>query len=246
MRRIRLFLSVWGLTLSIPSILAVPFDTTLPPVFGIPRCVVTGIYCDWDETEPLPLLTNIQPSLLHFNLPVHHKHNDSGGDGKAVIHAIQTIEETFLHALKDEVNIMFPHEYHRQHEQQLPREGNKAQIVKGKKNKTTVYPVQGLHIRFEKEGHTFPYDLQGTLEREKHEHHIAHAVHEVEKAVVHTIEQEVGVLFPHPHPEPRKQRTIKATRPANNMANKPKATKQNEQEHHDYLSLQEFLEFTDE
>ena len=77
---------------------------------------------------------------------------------------MESVEESVVHALRDEVKVMFPHEDHPQHDER------KTTLVKKTKKHKEPAHHEGLHIRFEKEGHPFPYDLQGSLEKEKQEH----------------------------------------------------------------------------
>lgn len=265
------------------GVLAVPFDTTYPPLFGVLRCVlVAGVYFETTVTPP-DVLTTLQPSLFalhtrlsahhhhHHQQPQHHRHHHyyhhhSGGSKghhapsdntvshshiikdpnqdyeqaeEAVFHAIEVVEESVVHALQDEVKVMFPHEEHTHHQQ------HKTTLVNKKKKHQEPAQNEGLQIRFEKEGQPFPYDLQGLLDTEKQEQNIAHAVEVAEKAVVHAIEQEVDAIFQYP-PKLEKQPT-KATRSARKTANpgNKKHSHKGEAEH-DYHTLEEFLEFTEE
>ena len=102
-----------------------------------------------------------------------------------------------------------------------------------------------MHVRFEKEGHPFPYNLKGALDKEKKEHNISHAIHEAAKAVVEAIEQEVDILYSKT-PKHEKQIISKATRSARKTS-RPGLNKNGvRNEEHAYHSLEEFLEFTDD
>ena len=240
----RFLLLVFALTATHSS-LAVPFDTTCPPLFGVPRCVVTGVY--WETEPPSSLLTTLQPSLLRVHSRSHkhsggkqaeNSNNDNERDEHERFHVIESVEESVIHALQDEVNLMFPHENSLQHHENEQHKTNKYASVKTQQPENNP---RELRIRFEKEGHPFPYDLQGALDKEKKEHNISHAVQVAEKAVVHAIEEEVDTLFTN-LPRHEKQPSSKATRPARKTI-KPEEI---QKEEHHYHSLEEFLEFTDE
>ena len=167
---------------------------------------------------------------------------------------MEVVEETVVHALEEEVKVMFPH-----HQEHSPEgQYHEQQVTHNQLHRQHVLPVQvqqqhhdnearPLHIRFEKEGQIFPYDLQGSLDKEKQEHNIAHAVQVAEKAFVRAIEQEVDTFFPQLHPLGKQpsSKAIRAARktPKSIVHNNHKKHKAHDGvEQHDYHSLEEFLE----
>ena len=256
---------------------AVPFDLTTPPLFGIPRCVVSGVYY-WDPNNStcytvtsMNQLAVLNPALLTFPLYCSRAGGDprcGGGDNdkeyekyeQAIFHALESAEERIVHAVRDEVNIMFPRPRH---------EVETAAVNKPKQQQQqqapSVVPQTHRHhldlsqVRLcgDDKHRPYPYDLKGALDKEKEEHNIAHAAEAVEKAVVHAIEQEVETIFPHSTTKPvavakedndkkkPSSQKSKATRPSRKTTKSDKA-KHDEEHHNWHPPLEEFLEFTDE
>lgn len=296
LRLLTVILSI--LHFSISSIRAVPFHLVTPPLFGIPRCVVTGVYYYrgdanlniTSEAEPsihLHELAVLNPSLLLLHLhryPSSNRSKDgapvtskSGVDDerlitdeeyeqceRATIVALASAKDGIVHAVQDEVNIMFPAHETRHKCHVVTQVNRKVPVVdtssKGMSN--TSMDISKVQFSHDDRHRPYPYDIKGALDKEREEHNVAHAVEAVDKAVVHAIEQEVDTVFPSPSPSPSSSSS--QTKPVvvqkshrndvlheNNKHKKSSKKKANTNDNHNHdhtgqLSLEEFLEFTDE
>lgn len=206
---------LWILLSCTTAVHAVTFvDLTTPPMFGIPRGVVTGLYYG-DATNYTAAVTStnqlavLNPSLLLFP---HRSLSFSRAVGAGsdycnagdeeyeqceqdIFHAMESVEEGFVHAIRDEVDLMFPspHKHERLLEAAVPPERSAP---------TTIPQHHHHHVDLSQvrlcqdQHHLYPYDLKGALDKEKEEHNVAHAAQVVEESVVHAIEDEVGTFFP--------------------------------------------------
>mmetsp|Transcript_1958 Transcript_1958/g.3754 ORF Transcript_1958/g.3754 Transcript_1958/m.3754 type:complete len:276 (-) Transcript_1958:238-1065(-) len=152
---------------------AVPFHLVTPPLFGIPRASdgTPTTSCGDDAGQ----VTDEEFQQCE----------------QATIHALELAKDRIVHAVQDEVNIMFPHETAHRH---VVKTVNRK-VPDNSQHQSTM-DLSQVQFSHDDPHRPYPYDIKGALDKEKEEHNVAHAAEAVEKAVVHAIEQEVDTFFP--------------------------------------------------